>query len=296
MESLRKFFGIFALCSLCMVFTACPGGDDSEPTPIPPVSINNSDDDNSGGGNSSGDNSGGGNSGGEVNIPSNDRGPISYSIDGQFFKTVLVEGGSMGDFYIMQTEFVPGYKHVFRIEEGNGKGEYQLDVNGDNIITKIELFSLLNKLQTNTGLPWRLPTRDEWVFAAKGGKKSSRYTYCGSNSIDDVAWYNNNSSNKVHEVARKKPNELGLYDMSGNYAELVYNDVRPNSEDDTEKRKESNVDGDFYGGCWKDPASECTSSSYKEGSIEGKVREGSKINEMNSFDGDYVTIRLVYSK
>ena len=296
MNSLRKYFGIFALCSFCIVFTACPGGDDSEPTPNPPVPTNSSNGDNSGGDNSGDDNSGGGNSGGEVNIPSNDRGSISYSIDGQFFKTVLVEGGSMGDFYIMQTEYVPGYKHIFRIEEGNGKGEYQFDVNGDNIITKIELMNLLSKLNNNTGLPWRLPTRDEWVFAAKGGKKSSRYTYCGSNSIDDVAWYNNNSSNKAHEVARKKPNELGLYDMSGNYAELVYNDVRPTEDDKTEKQKEADPDGDFYGGCWKDPASECTSSSYKEGSIEGKVREGSKINEMNAFDGDYVTVRLVYSK
>lgn len=71
----------------------------------------------------------------------------------------------------------------------------------------------------------RLPTDAEWQFSAKGGKYSNGYTYAGSFIIDDVAWYNANSNMTTHEVAQKKPNELGIYDMTGNASEwcLDYN-------------------------------------------------------------------------
>ena len=74
----------------------------------------------------------------------------------------------------------------------------------------------LNKI---TGKTFRLPTEAEWEYAARGGNKSKGYKYSGSNIIGDVAWYNSNSSAMTHPVGTKAPNELGLYDMSGNVRE-----------------------------------------------------------------------------
>ena len=66
------------------------------------------------------------------------------------------------------------------------------------------------------GYGYRLPTDEEWVWAAKGGKQSKGYIYSGSNNADEVAWYFSNREHQTHPVGQKKPNELGLYDMSGN--------------------------------------------------------------------------------
>ena len=77
----------------------------------------------------------------------------------------------------------------------------------------------IRKLQKLSGKRFRLPTEAEWEFAARGGNRSKGYRYAGSNSMSSIAWYKENSNEKVHPVGQKDSNELGLYDMSGNVNE-----------------------------------------------------------------------------
>lgn len=124
----------------------------------------------------------------------------------------------------------------------------------------------IHKLNSYTGRNFRLPTEAEWEFAARGGKNSLSFKYSGSSSIGDVAWYRENSDRNTHSVGTKQPNELGIYDMSGNVWEWcsdwygsydsasLTNPVGP-------KRGSSRV---FRGGCWIDDARYChVSARYR---------------------------------
>lgn len=86
-------------------------------------------------------------------------------------------------------------------------------------VSSDEVKEFIMRLNQLTGRNFRLPTTREWIFAESGGNKSLGFKYSGSNDLDRIAWYHGNSNNKTHPVASKLPNELGLYDFTGNVME-----------------------------------------------------------------------------
>jgi formylglycine-generating enzyme required for sulfatase activity len=91
---------------------------------------------------------------------------------------------------------------------------------GDNLpveqVSWNDVQDFIRKLNAQTGKRYQLPTEAEWEYAARGGNKSRGYKYSGSNTLGGVAWYSDNSNGVTHPVGQKSPNELGIYDMSGN--------------------------------------------------------------------------------
>jgi formylglycine-generating enzyme required for sulfatase activity len=104
-----------------------------------------------------------------------------------------------------------------------------------NNISWFNMQLFIERLNSATGKVFSLPTEAQWAFAAKGGNKSKGYKYSGSDDIDDVAWYDKNSSNKSHPVGLKAANELGLYDMTGNLWEFCLDDMSRHAYKRTEK-------------------------------------------------------------
>ena len=124
---------------------------------------------------------------------------------------------TLSSYYIGETEVTQAlWKAVMGNNPSWSKGE-NLPVEKVSWKDCQKFIGKLNKL---TKRSFRLPTEAEWEYAARGGKRSNHTQYSGGSMIDDVAWYKGNSGSKTHSVKTKKPNELGLYDMSGNVLEL----------------------------------------------------------------------------
>jgi len=122
------------------------------------------------------------------------------------------------DFYLSETEVTQElWKAVM--------GEYSVDdpnVGPEmpaNYISYDDAMTFISRLNTLTGKNFRLPTEAEWEYACRGGEHHCDYRYSGSDDIEDVAWFEENSSDRPHKVALLKPNILGLYDMTGNLEE-----------------------------------------------------------------------------
>ncbi|MFT6846076.1 MAG: sulfatase modifying factor 1 [Flavobacteriales bacterium] len=128
-------------------------------------------------------------------------------------------------------------------------------------VTYNDAVSYCNWLGETYGGDWRLPTEAQWEFAARGGTKSNKYTYSGSDDLDEVAWYADNAGGKTQSVGRKKANELSLYDMSGNVWEWCKDwydkDYYASSPSTNPKGATSGANRVLRGGSWYYSATRC---------------------------------------
>jgi formylglycine-generating enzyme required for sulfatase activity len=167
----------------------------------------------------------------------------TITVNGVPFVMVRVEGGTfmrtctneitVGDFSIAQTEVT---RELWAAVMGEQVSPQYAQYPKERVMPAqcLEFIERLNEL---TGMNFRLPLRNEWTYAAAGGRFTRSYTYAGSDDIDEVAWYYENShigvdGITVWPVATKAPNELGLYDMSGNATEwcVLYRETPQNPE------------------------------------------------------------------
>lgn len=162
------------------------------------------------------------------------------------FKMIPVAGYSAGFFMMGETEVTNAlYDKVTGSTSNSSKPDYPV-----TDITYDTFNSFIASLNNLTGLKFALPSKNQWQYAAKGGEMSQGFTYAGSNNPDDVAWYSLNSGYSKHPVKQLAPNELGLYDMSGNVSEY------------TATKYDSYYDYSYYfcGGDYSSPASAVTTN------------------------------------
>ena len=149
----------------------------------------------------------------------------SFNVNGVTFNMQLVEGGmlnenvELSDFYIGETMVTQAlWQTVMGDNPSADNSDLHLPVTNINTAKCKTFIVKLNKL---TGESFDIPTASQWKYAYKGGTKSKGYKYAGTNDVNESGWVKSNSDGKLHPVAELLPNELGVYDMDGNAAELV---------------------------------------------------------------------------
>lgn len=118
-----------------------------------------------------------------------------------------------------------------------------------------ESVEFVRRLSIMTNITFSLPAEDEWEYAARG-QKSQNYKYAGSDDLSEVAWYRNNADGATHPVGEMAPNEIGLYDMSGNVYEWCHDrygeyssDAQTNPTGASSGAERVLRGGDFAGNC-----------------------------------------------
>lgn len=150
-------------------------------------------------------------------------GNVVATVNGVDFKMIKVEGGTftmgegkkahevtLSEYYIGEFEVT---QELWEAVMGSNPSYFKGGILPVEYVSWNDCQAFINKLNRLTGKTFRLPTEAQWEYAARGGSKSKGYKYSGSNNRDEVAWY---SGRNTRPVGTKSPNELGIYDMSGN--------------------------------------------------------------------------------
>lgn len=132
---------------------------------------------------------------------------------------------TVSDFYLGTTEVT---RELWDAVMGTNTSD---NLGGNYPVTDItyeDCFTFINNLNQLTGQKFRLPTESEWEFAARGGCETKGTIYSGNNKCNPVAWCFINAQREIHPVAQKEPNELGIFDMSGNVEEWTDGKINDN--------------------------------------------------------------------
>ena len=157
------------------------------------------------------------------------------------------------DYYIGQTEVT---QKLWKAVMGYNPSRYKCPKRPVTNVDYFEVQEFLRRLDSITGMQFRLPTEEEWEYAARGGKNSKGYIFSGGKEVNRVAWHNGNAR-KTKKVKKRNANELGIYDMSGNVWEWCESKYRYY---DKERNATLGKDGQMYcirGGGWQLPKTSC---------------------------------------